>query len=461
MCIISVRIFGTLMELLNQFHQAIEKSVGKDVIENRLQELNYFIDTINHVLRVHVPAEHLKQWLIDNHFDNKFKNILYQLTSETYNVHFFLQKFVKQEKKLDFEAKKDVFEEKTVDSNKLFESHKLNADYTFDSFIVGDSNELAFYSAKNVVDNPGGTNYNPLFLYGGVGLGKTHLIHGIGHGILKKQKNMNVVNLTTEDFLNEFMDALEVRRVPKLIDKFRKNCDILLIDDIQFLSGKKKTQEHFFHIFNHLRDAQKQIVITSDRYPQEIPDIEDRLKSRFEWGLIVEVLPPSYETRVKILKEKIKRYQINTDEETILFLANNLRSNIREIESVLKSMKANAELQHKTINIDIAREYLRKTFKLSTKLIDLEQIKKLVAKFYDLSVDDLMSTKRQQSITIPRQIAMYLSKKITDETLDEIGISFSRDHSTVINSIKKVESLLKTDIKMQKDIKILQKMITN
>ncbi|MBN2693594.1 chromosomal replication initiator protein DnaA [bacterium] len=452
------------MGLQEEFYKSVEEVIDLNTFENRLKNLQYYVDESTQTLKVHVPAEHIKQWLLDNNFEEKFRNILRRLTQDVYQVHFLLQSYQKNSNQTAQNSSNNPYSrtlQKLREEREKFISHTLNPDYYFENFVVGESNELAFYASKSVIEQPGGTNYNPLFIYGGVGLGKTHLLHGIGHALLKKNPYTQIVNLTTEEFLNEFMDAIEHKRVPWLIDRFRKNCDILLIDDIQFLSGKKKTQEHFFHIFNHLRDAQKQIVITSDRYPQEIPDIEDRLRSRFEWGLIVDILPPKFETRVLIIKEKLSLYRFRLREEVIEFLAEHLRSNIREIESILKCFKSMEEVKKIDITLDVARQYLQKTYKINDQSISVEHIQKVVSKFYDITIPDLLSAKRQKNITTPRQVAIFLAKRLTEETLEKIGSIFQRDHSTIINSLKKIEQLMDSDIKVRKDIKVLESMLSN
>lgn len=454
------------MTLEQQFTEEIARTVDPNTFENRLQNLSYFINEITKVLKVHVPAEHVKQWLLDNHFDHKFSKILLKLTRDRYQVHFLLENFKRSEQhnqeSEQHQSTPNYQTHQEPEQGQIeLNSHHLNPEYRFTNFIVGESNEIAYYAGKNVTENPGGSHYNPLFIYGGVGLGKTHLLHAIGHELLETNPRVRIVNLTTEEFLNAFYEAMTAKKMPQLIDRFRKNCDILLMDDIQFLAKRKGVQEHFFHIFNHLRDAQKQIVITSDRYPNEIPDIEERLRSRFEWGLIVDVLPPKFATRVAIVREKCRRFNFPLDDELINFLSENLRSNIREIEGVLRSLNAISTAKRRPIDIEMTREYLQKVLKLTEKVITIDKIQKTVAKFYDLTVEEMVSKKRQRTITVPRQISMYLAKKMTTETLDDIGAAFDRDHSTVVNSIKKVEQLLQKDIKYQRDIKVLNRTLTN
>jgi chromosomal replication initiator protein len=270
---------------------------------------------------------------------------------------------------------------------------------------------------------------------------------------------MNILNLTSEEFMHEYVQATKDRRLQQLVNKFRKNCDVLLIDDIQFLSNWPGTQTQFFHIFNHLIDAEKQIVMTSDRYPHEIPDIEDRLRSRFEWGLIVAIDPPNLNTRINIIKDKAKRYNINITDDVVNFLAFNLKSNIREIEGILRKLKLYS-LTKKKISVDTVEDILRKHMKLNQKQLSIDIIKKKVSNFYDIPIEDLVSTKRQKAITTARQIAMYIAKKITSETLENIGKGFTRDHSTVVNSINKVDKLIEEDIKISKDVKELMRLLT-
>lgn len=461
-----------MSSIIQELKEKLRENLGDDVYDNRFYELKYSLNEEELILKVYAPDERSKQWLSDNRFDSRILKIIKHLTQKEYEMYLMISNL--KSNKTDDVNSVDI-DKKETDSSNLsyknkrtsnedyrksgFETHSLNPEYTFDTYITGDSNELAFYSTKSVAENPGEPSFNPLFIYGGVGLGKTHLLHAIGNELKVTKSNMIILNLTSEEFMNEYTQAAKNNRLQQLVNKFRKNCDILLIDDIQFLSRWKKTQTQFFHIFNHLIDAEKQIVMTSDRYPNEIPDIEDRLRSRFEWGLIVAVDPPNLNTRVVIIKDKAKRYGISLSEDIISFLAFNLKSNIREIEGILRKLKLYTLLKKK-ITIDTVEDILMKYNKLNQKHLSIDFIKKKVSSFYDIPVEDLVSKKRQKAITTARQIAMYIAKKITEETLDSIGKGFGRDHSTVVNSINKVGKLIEEDIKISKDVKELTRLLT-
>ena len=433
--------------LENNLKIALKEMVGDVEYSNRFKELKYDINESKQELRVNVPADYIKQWLITNRFDSKYQRVLLKLTQKKFKVYFLLNEFKKTSKNT----------KKKRESS--FITHSLNPDYSFESYIVGESNEVAYSATLSISENPGAPAYNPLFIYGGVGLGKTHLLHSIGNKLEKNFPDMNIINQTSEEFMHEYTQATKNKKIHQLVNKFRKNCDILLIDDIQFMSKWVGTQTQFFHIFNHLRDANKQIVMTSDRTPQEIPDIENRLRSRFEWGLVTEVGIPTLETRVKIIKEKSKIYDLPLDDEMNRYLANGLRTNVREIEGVLKKINALVKFSHKKVDLELLESILREYMKLNQKNISIELIKKTIAKFYDISVDDLISKKRKKTITIPRQIAMFLIKELTKKTHKEIGEAFNRDHSTVVNSLKKVKMNLESDIRIKKEIKELKRML--
>ena len=446
--------------LVEQLKEILKNNIGEATYDEIFSDVKYDLNETEEVLKIYTPDEPTKQWILSNRFDNRILKIIRGITQTEYDVYIMLDNIglKKNDNKLDkvdkYEKKKDdvILNNKNDSfSNKKngFETHSLNSEYTFDTYIVGESNELAFYSTKSVAENPGEASFNPLFIYGGVGLGKTHLLHAIGNELKITKPDMNILNLTSEEFMNEYVQANKNRKLQQLINKFRKNCDILLIDDIQFLSTWPGTQTQFFHIFNHLIDSEKQIVMTSDRYPNEIPDIEERLRSRFEWGLIVAIDPPNLETRINIIRDKAIRYGIDISEDIVNFLAVNLKSNIREIEGILRKLRL-FSLTKKKITLDTVEGILRKHMKLNQKQLSLDIIKKKVSAFYDIPISDLVSKKRQKPITEARQVAMYIAKQITNETLENIGKGFDRDHSTVVNSINKVNKLIENDIKVKK-----------
>jgi chromosomal replication initiator protein len=316
----------------------------------------------------------------------------------------------------------------------------LNPRYTFDRFIVGPSNQFAHAACRAVSEAPS-RSYNPLFIYGGVGLGKTHLMHAIGHYVLQHHPRLKLTYISSERFMNEMINAVRYDRILEFRERYR-TVDVLLVDDIQFVSGKEGTQNEFFHTFNALHDAQKQIVISSDRPPHEIPALEERLRSRFEWGLIADIQPPDIETRIAILKKKAETEAVPLPDGVAMYMANRVKSNIRELEGSLIRLIAYASLTGRGLTLELAQDVLRNVLDHDEKAITIEQIQKFVAEYYQLKLTELKSRNNSKSVAMPRQVAMYLCKTLTHASLPEIGRSFGgKHHSTVIHSIKKVEDL--------------------
>lgn len=329
-------------------------------------------------------------------------------------------------------------------------SSNLNSTSTFDSFVEGKSNQLAKAAAIQVANNSG-TAYNPLLIYGGVGLGKTHLMHAVGNKILEHKPNAHVVYLHSERFVQDMVKALQ----HNAIDNFKRHyrsVDALLIDDIQFFAGKERSQEEFFHTFNALLEDQRQIIITCDRYPKEVEGLEERLKSRFGWGLTQAIEPPELETRVAIMQSKAEAAGIDLPSDVAFFVAKKIRSNIRELEGALRRLIANSQFTGKAISIEFAREALHDLISLQEKLVTIENIQKTVAEYYKIRIADLLSARRSRSITRPRQLAMALSKELTSHSLPEIGDAFGgRDHTTVLHACKKTVELRDGDAKINDD----------
>ena len=324
------------------------------------------------------------------------------------------------------------------------DSSPLNPKYTFESFVVGSSNQFAHAAARAVAEIPS-KSYNPLFIYGGVGLGKTHLMHAIGHYILARQKRLNVLYISTDRFINEMINAIRFDRLPSFRQKYRA-IDVLLVDDIQFIAGKDRTQEEFFHIFNALHDAQKQIVVSSDCPPRQIPTIEERLHSRFEWGLIADIQSPDIETKVAILRKKAAAERVELPENVALFIASKVKTNIRELEGSLIRLIAYASLTGRDIDLPLTQETLRDLLHTEEKPITIEMIQKFVADRYSLKISEIKAKNNSKSVAVPRQIAMYLTKSLTAASLPEIGKEFGgKHHSTVIHSIRKIDALRKQD----------------
>ncbi|MCS3432632.1 chromosomal replication initiator protein DnaA [Klebsiella sp. BIGb0407] len=316
----------------------------------------------------------------------------------------------------------------------------VNLKHTFDNFVEGKSNQLARAAARQVADNPGGA-YNPLFLYGGTGLGKTHLLHAVGNGIIARKPNAKVVYMHSERFVQDMVKALQNNAIEEF-KRYYRSVDALLIDDIQFFANKERSQEEFFHTFNALLEGNQQIILTSDRYPKEINGVEDRLKSRFGWGLTVAIEPPELETRVAILMKKADEHDIRLPGEVAFFIAKRLRSNVRELEGALNRVIANANFTGRAITIDFVREALRDLLALQEKLVTIDNIQKTVAEYYKIKVADLLSKRRSRSVARPRQMAMALAKELTNHSLPEIGDAFGgRDHTTVLHACRKIEQL--------------------
>jgi chromosomal replication initiator protein len=320
----------------------------------------------------------------------------------------------------------------------------LSPRYSFDTFIVGPSNQFAHAACRAVAEAPS-RSYNPLYIYGGVGLGKTHLMHAIGHYMLTHTPSAKLTYISSERFMNEMINAVRYDRILDFRERYR-SVDILLVDDVQFLAGKEGTQTEFFHTFNALYDAQKQIVISSDCPPHEIPSLEERLRSRFEWGLIADIQQPDLETKIAILKRKAESEGVALPDNVAIYIASKIKSNIRELEGSLIRLLAYASLTGKDITLPLAQDVLRNILVQDDKAVSIEGIQKFVADYYQLKVADLKSRNNAKSISMPRQIAMYLCKSLTNASLPEIGKSFGgKHHSTVIHSIKKIEELRKTD----------------
>lgn len=320
----------------------------------------------------------------------------------------------------------------------------LNPRYTFDTFIVGSSNQFAHAACRAVAEAPS-RSYNPLFIYGGVGLGKTHLMHAIGHYVLLHDRNLVLTYISSERFMNEMINAVRYDRLIDFRERYR-SVDVLLVDDVQFLAGKEGTQNEFFHTFNALYDSQKQIVLSSDCPPHEIEQLEERLRSRFEWGLIADIQSPDLETKVAILKKKAEAEVVPLPDSVAIYIAGRIKSNIRELEGSLIRLIAYASLTGRDLSVDLAQEVLRNVKDHEEKAITIDHIQKFVSEYYQLKLADLKSRNNSKSIAMPRQVAMYLCKNLTHASLPEIGRSFGgKHHSTVIHSIRKVEALRKAD----------------
>jgi chromosomal replication initiator protein len=387
-----------------------------------------YLSTDGQTLRVAVPNAQFREWLSKNYL-----GVLQEALAEA--GHPLLH--------VVFEETAEEVPSASTQAPEREVSH-LNPKYTFESFVVGSSNQFAHAAARAVAEIPS-KSYNPLFIYGGVGLGKTHLMHAIGHYIMARQKRLNVLYISTDRFINEMINAIRFDRLPAFRQKYRA-IDVLLIDDIQFIAGKDRTQEEFFHIFNALHDAQKQIVISSDCPPRQIPTIEERLHSRFEWGLIADIQSPDIETKVAILRKKAEAERVELPENVALFIASKVKTNIRELEGSLIRLIAYASLTGRDIDLPLTQETLRDLLHTEDKPVTIEMIQKFVADHYSLKISEIKAKNNSKSIAVPRQIAMYLIKTLTAASLPEIGKEFGgKHHSTVIHSIRKIDDLRKQD----------------
>ncbi len=426
----------------------------KDDLKKDLSTQNYktWIEPLKNVeinkniIKIKVENKFIKEWLEKNYID-KIKKI----AIKNYKIED-IKIYIDTSKKNNNTIKKLS---KEIKSNNNITTNIINKEYTFNNFISGSSNQFAAAAAMAVANSPA-TIYNPLFIYGGVGLGKTHLINAIGNEIIKNN-NLKVCYYTSEKFTNELINAIRFAKMDEFRNKFR-SIDVLLIDDVQFIAGKERTQEEFFHTFNSLYESHKQIVITSDKFPKEIPGLEERLRSRFEWGLIADIHAPDMETKQAILEAKAEQNNIDLPKDVAIFLASSVITNIRELEGYLVRIGAYSSLTSTPVTIDMAKDVLKDIIIESSKELTIEDIQKKVSKFFDIKVTDLKSNKRIKTFVIPRQIAMYLCRKLTTSSYPEIGEHFGgKDHSTVIHAIKKIEEKIQTD----SDLKIKIKKIKN
>ncbi|MFL0270260.1 chromosomal replication initiator protein DnaA [Candidatus Clostridium radicumherbarum] len=405
----------------------------------------------NNTLKLGVPNNFTKEIL-----ETRYKDLLINALNVDSSKNYNMELVIASEEALDIneKTKKDIKNSITV-SDEM--SATLNPKYTFDSFVIGNSNRFAHAASLAVAESPAKA-YNPLFIYGGVGLGKTHLMHAIGHYILQNNPKSRVVYVSSEKFTNELINSIKDDKNEDFRNKYR-NVDVLLIDDIQFIAGKDATQQEFFHTFNALHDANKQIILSSDRPPKEIPTLEDRLRSRFEWGLIADMQPPDFETRIAILKKKADVEGLNVSNDVMTYIATKIKSNIRELEGALIRIVAYSSLTNREINVDLAAEALKDIISNSqSKQVTIDLIMEVTANYFNLRVEDFKSQRRTRNVAYPRQIAMYLARKLTDTSLPKIGEEFGgRDHTTVIHAHEKITGSIKTDEGLQEAINEITK----
>jgi chromosomal replication initiator protein len=436
-----------MSDILSQIKPKIASIVSEDSFKTWIEPLS-FIDLQNSSCRIGVPNAFFRDWVSEN-FGSIILTLLKDVTKENITIEYVLKR---DEKAL--EEKKRVIVKKNTNLS------QFNPRYTFENFVVGSSNQFANAACLAVSTNPGKT-YNPLFIYGGVGLGKTHLLNAVGN-FLVKHGTINpdrICYITAETFTNELINSIRFEKMDDFRNKFRK-MDIILIDDIQFIAGKERTQAEFFHTFNTLYDNMKQIVLTSDKFPRDIENFEERLKSRFEWGLVADIQLPDIETKVAILNKKAEHEKIDLPLDVAFFIATNSEDSIRSLEGTLIRVGAYASLNNTPITIDMVKQIMSHVMKEKTREITIDMVIKEVCSHFAVTLSDIRSSKRIRSIMYPRQLAMYLARKMTDSSLVSIGEKFGgKDHATVLHSIRKIESELSVKKELKSTVeKIVQKL---
>ena len=433
---------------------SLKERVGQQNFDIWIKPI-HFLSMEGEKVELEVPNRFFKEW-INEHYSLHIKDVISLLTRMPCQLQFRIRN-EKINEKDPIPHSLPSHEQQSLHSFQPI----FNPKYTFDHFVVGASNQFAHAACLAVADLPA-KNYNPLFIYGGVGLGKTHLLHAIGnhiiqHHILPDVRKISYIS--SEEFTNELINSLRYEKMDEFRNKFRR-MDILLIDDIQFIAGKERTQAEFFHTFNSLYDARKQIVVTSDKFPKDIPNFEERLRSRFEWGLIADIQPPDIETKVAILRKKAETEKITLPNDVAFFLASQIDSNVRILEGSLIRIGAFASLTKTLIDIQLAKEVLKNIIKPKEEFVSIELIQKVVSTFFNIKISDLKVKRKNKGYVLPRQIAMYLSRKLTDASLLEIGDKFGgKDHSTVLHSIKKVDEKMSKEPSFKEVLENLQSRI--
>ena len=439
-----------MVELWEEALRQLSEKIGKQNFETWIKPVSV-ASLSGHRIVLGVPNKFFRDWLTE-HYLAQIIEVLQSLIHHDVKVSLEVSNHTQPKSRAEKSGKKEEREPVKTPQR----SNNLVHKYTFENFVVGASNQFA-HAASMAVANQPGDHYNPLFIYGGVGLGKTHLANAIGHRAVNNRASLKVFYLSSESFMNELIGSLRRDRMDEFKIKFR-NIDVLIIDDVQFIAGKERTQEEFFHTFNSLYESHKQIVITSDKFPKEIPGLEDRLRNRFEWGLIADIQPPDIETRVAIIQKKAEEERIQLPHEVAIFLATNIDSNVRELEGSLTRLGAFSSLTKSVISIELAKEVLHNTLKGSQKEITVEGIQKTICDFYNIKLGDLKAKRRTKNIALPRQVAMYLCRKYTETSFPAIGDKFGgRDHSTVIHASKSIEKRIKDDPYMQNTIERLER----
>ena len=423
------------VNIFNQSVKELEKSMNAPEYNSWVRPLEFDLKENN--FNIYAPNE-----FIENFFREKYLPKLINLLENSIGRNRFILNLAVQQ---------------TTTKINTYDRTGLNDNYLFESFVEGKSNQIALAAAKQVADQASGSKYNPLFLYGGVGLGKTHLMHAVGNKLKKERPDAKICYLHSETFVSEMVKALQLGAMNEF-KKFYRRLNALLIDDIQFFAGKEQSQDELFHTFNSLIENGNLMIFSCDRYPKEIEGLEERLKSRFGWGLSVVIDPPALETRAAILMQKANDMGLALSDECAFFIADQVKSNVRELEGALTRVAANARFTNAEIDIDLIKNSLRDILAIQARMVTIPNIQRVVAEYYNIRVSDLLSSRRSRSVTRPRQIAMSLAKSLTNHSLPEIGESFGgRDHTTVIHACEKVKELMQTNLEIEEDFKKLRR----
>ena len=443
--------------LWQQILSAVQKKISKPSFDTWLKSTKALTFTDQSVV-VCAPNNFAREWL-ENRYTKLIGSTIFEHFNKQVDVSFIVEDAIPVAMKNPSSI--NTANPSPQDTNEETYSHMLNHKYTFDTFVIGAGNRFAHAASLAVAEAPA-NSYNPLFLYGGVGLGKTHLMHAIGHYIIQHNPKTKVLYISSEKFTNEFINAIMNNRAEAFRNKYR-SIDVLLIDDIQFLAGKEQTQEEFFHTFNALHEARKQIVISSDRPPKEIPTLEERLRSRFEWGLITDIQPPDLETRIAILRKKAKAENLDVPNEAMMYIGNQIDTNIRELEGALIRVVAYSSLINEDISVHLAAEALKDIIPANRpKAITIQDIQMKVGQYYNLKLEDFKARKRTKAVAFPRQVAMYLAREITDFSLPKIGEAFGgRDHTTVLHACDKISDEMNRNQDLYRIINELKTAIKN
>ena len=432
----------------------LKKSLDKDTFQNWIKPI-YFESLIDTSLTLSVPTRFLRDWIIKN-----YASVIKKAYMDQGHSIDKLAILVKENNNRIIPGTEVIYEDKDDEEDTYYDdiSAPLDPKFTFDNFIVGKPNELAYAAAQRVAQSEV-VSFNPLFLYGGVGLGKTHLMHAVAWNIKKRNPKKNVVYLTAEKFMYQFIKALRFKNIMSFKEQFR-SVDVLMIDDVQFIIGKDNTQEEFFHTFNTLIDKKRQIIISADKSPADLDGLEDRLKSRLGWGLVADIHPLTYELRLGILQAKAEQKSLNLKQEVMEFLANKITNNVREMEGALNRLAVHASIQDSEISVDLVKDVLKDLLRTNSRKITIDEIQKKVVEHYNIKLSDMHSPRRSRSVARPRQVAMYLAKSITTRSLPEIGRKFGgRDHTTVIHAIKTIEEIMVNDPNLAEDIELLTRIL--